>query len=178
MAKKKQEIKEEAAIKTQEMKREDDLKEPLPKILLTEEEMNQFASSLATGIPFKKSFAHPKAPEFVLVFRDKTKKESEIIGRSLDRAFDDKKILNWTEYTHAFNVVSIYYQLESINKIPHVREYPATTFAPFDVMDAVERSPVAQWTSSQLYVAMGFMFQFNQALLEASKEAFSNENFS
>ena len=140
--------------------------------------MEEFAKSLATGVPFSKKFSHPKASNFVLEFRDKTKKEGDLIGRSLDRAMESKKILNWVEYTHAFNMVSMYYQLESINGVKHIRDYPESVYKEFDVLDAMEKSPISQWTSSQVYVAMGFMFQLNQALLEASKEAFGDENFS
>lgn len=173
-----QKIKEEAAVKTRTTPQQDDLEKPLPKIKLSEEEVEAFAKSLATGKPFSKKFSHPKCPDFVLELRDKTKREGDIIGRSLDRAMDSKKILNWVEYTHAFNMVSVYYQLESINGIPHNREYPESVYKEFDVLEAAERSPIAQWTSSQVYVAMGFMFQLNQALLEVSKEAFGDENFS
>jgi len=173
-----QEIKEEAVEKEAVEKQKDDLEKPLPKLKLSEDELNEFALSLATGKPFSKKFSHPKAPDFVLEFRDKTKRESEIIGRSLDRAMESKKILNWVEYTHAFNTVSVYYQLESINGVAHNRNYPNSVYDEFDVLEALEKSPVAQWTSAQLYVAMGFMFQLNQALLEVSKEAFENENFS
>ena len=173
-----QEIKEEAASKIRTTPQQDDLEKPLPKIKLSDDELEAFAQSLASGKPFNKKFSHPKAPNFVLEFRDKTKREGDFIGRSLDRSMESKKILNWVEYTHAFNMVSVYYQLESINRVPHHREYPENVYKEFDVLDALEKSPISQWTSSQVYVAMGFMFQLNQALLEAAKEAFGNENFS
>jgi hypothetical protein len=174
----KQEIKEEALSKSRTSPQQEDIEKPLPKIKFSEEEMEEFALSLATGKPFSKSFSHPKAPNFVLEFRDKTKKEGDLIGRSLDRLMEAKKILNWVEYTHAFNMASVYYQLESVNGIPNVKEYPESIYKEFDVLEAIEKSVISQWTSSQVYIAMGFMFQLNQALLEASKEAFGDENFS
>jgi len=173
-----QEIKEEALAKNDAELQKNNLEKPLPKLKLSDDELDIFAKSLATGKPFSKKFFHPQAVDFVLELRDKTKKEGEIIGRSLDRSMDSKKILNWVEYTHAFNMVSLYYQIESINGITHNREYPESVYKNFDVLDAMERSPIADWTSSQIYIAMGFMFQFNQALLEVSQRAFDDENFS
>ena len=174
MKKNKQEIKEEATSRYEDIQKE----YVLPEIAFTEEDKDQFARSLATGHPFSKDFSSEKYPDFVLTIRDKTKKEGEIIGRSLDRAMEDHRILNWVEYTHIYNSVSLYYQIEAINGIPQHKEYPAGLYDSFDVMSALERSPISEWNSSQTYIAMGWLFQFNNALMEVAREAFENVNFS
>ena len=168
----KQEIKEEAIKNSQQVEQK-----PLPKITLTEMELDEFAKSIATGKPFSRVFDNKKIPNFKLTIRDKTRKESEIITRCLDRETERKKILNWVEYNHTFNTLSLYYQVDAINGVEHVREYPKSVYDDFDALSAMEKSPVSSWNASQLYIAMGYMFQFNAALMEASQSAFDLENF-
>jgi hypothetical protein len=168
---KKQEIKEQH--------QENILEKPLPLLKLSEEERTKFIECVVSGEPFCKEFSFGEGEKkFTLVIRDKTKRENEIISRALDRAMDAKKIINYTEYTHAYNMASLYYQIGSINGVEHVAEYPENIYAPFDLLSEMEKSPIAEWSSAQTYIAFGFMTQLNQAILRTSQEAFETQNFS
>jgi hypothetical protein len=170
----KQKILQEVSVKTQD----GTTSAPLPELELTEEEQDKFSKCLGLGVPYSKEFFHPSASEFKVVLRDKTKKEGEIIGRALDRAMNKGTILNWVEYTHLFNTTSLYYQLDAINGIEHVRHYPESVYDEFNLLAELEKSVISTWTASQLYIVMGFMFQFNKAILKLSAKAFTPENFS
>jgi len=174
MKRDKQEIKKESLDRASDIEKE----YVMPILELTTEEKNIFAKSLATGKPFSKIFVNKKNPDFYITIREKTKKEGEIIGRSLDRAMESHKILNWVEYAHLYNSASLYYQVDSINGIEQHKEYPAGLYDDFDVMGAMERSPINEWNGSQVYIAMGWLFQFNNALMEVAREAFDDINFS
>jgi hypothetical protein len=151
----------------------------LPALKLSDDEKDYFVECIATGKPFQKEFVYGKGQsKFKVVLKDRTKKEGEIIGRALDREMNAGKILNWTEYNHLYNSACLYYQLERINGVEQVREYPTSVYAEFDLLSAIERASMSQWTNAQLYIAMGFVFQFNKAVLEISQEAFSDPNFS
>ena len=150
----------------------------MPELIFSEKDEDEFVECVATGRPFSKTFEFGKTKKFRLRLKDRSKKVSEIIGRSLDIAMEDKKILNWVEYTHMYNSACLYYQTEAINGIEHIRLYPKSVFEPFDLISAMEKSPINDWTSAQLYVGMGFMFQFNQALSKLSQKAFTSQNFS
>jgi hypothetical protein len=172
MNQEKQQIKEEAANHLK-----DQLERPIPVLKLTEKELDEFANSLATGIPFSRVFKNEKIKNFSIKLRDKTKRESDLIVRFLDRCLDSKKISNMVEYNNLFHNLSLYYQTEEINGVKQVREYPANPYDDFDILAALEKSPISNWTASQYYIVLGYMFQLNAAILDAAQKVLDVENF-
>jgi hypothetical protein len=163
----------------EEVQQELDINKPgyqLPKLFVTEEDRNLYAESLATGTPFSHSFEN--GPLRVR-FRDRTKRETDIIGRQTDKAYNDGKILSPAEYSNQFNLGCLYYQLEDVNGIAQIRNYPASVWdmKDFDLFSEIDKSYIGTLTSSVLFTLMGMMTQFNQKLFDLSKEVLSG-NFS
>jgi hypothetical protein len=177
MKKKLQTIKEEVTKKNAE-NIPDSNEFKLQKLEITEKDRDQYLQCTASGDTFKQRFLKQ---EFGLdvVFRDKTKKESDIISRQVDKAYNDGKMMSVQEYTNIFNYGCLYYQLESINDVTQNREYPNNVWdmKDFNLLEQIDKSAIGQFSSSKIYVLMGLMTQFNQKLFDLSREILS-ANFS
>lgn len=148
----------------------------LSRLPVTEEDRNLYTECLANGTPFFHIF--DRAPLNVKL-RDRTKRETDIVGRQTDKAYNDGKILSPAEYANQFNLGCLYYQLEEVNGIIQYREYPKSVWdmKDFDLFEKIDSSYVGKLTSSVLFTLMGMMTQFNQKLFDLSREVLDG-NFS
>jgi hypothetical protein len=163
----------------EEVQQELDVVKPgyqLPRLELTEEDRNLYTESLASGNPFSHVFENGPLR---VKFRDRTKRETDIIGRQTDKAYNDGKIFSPAEYANQFNLGCLYYQLEEVNGILQNKNYPASVWdmKDFDLFSEIDKSYVGSLTSSVLFTLMAMMTQFNQKLFDLSKEVLSG-NFS
>jgi len=153
----------------------------LPKLPITDEDRDEFARCLHSGRPFHTKF--DAAPPFgiSITLRDKTKREGDIISRQMDYAFNEKKILSIDEYSHLYNLGCLYYQLEEMNGVRQNRACPLNQWdmKSFDLLGEIDRSPIGEMTSTQIYIMISMMTQFNEKLFNLAKEVVgSPENFS
>ena len=150
----------------------------LPKLEITDRDRDLYAECLATGNTFKQKFENEKL-KINIELRDKTKRETDIIGRQVDKIYNDGLLYSVQEYVNLFNLGCLYYQLESINGVTQTREYPDSVWdmKDFNLLSAIDKSHIGSLSSSNLYVMMGMMTQFNQKLYDLAKEAF-DVNFS
>ena len=170
MKKKLQTIKEEAIQKKVDVVPDNnDFK--LPRLEVTEKDRDEYLRCTASGDTFSQRFLKEELGVDV-VFRDKTKKESDIISRQVDKAYNDGKMMSIQEYTNIFNYGCLYYQLESINGVPQNRSYPVDVWdmKDFNLLSEIDKSAIGQFSSSKIYVLMGLMTQFNQKLFDLSRE--------
>jgi hypothetical protein len=177
MKKKLQTIKEEAIEKnTSAIPDSNDFK--LTRLEITEKDRDKYLQCTASGATFSQRFLKEEMGVDI-VFRDKTKKESDIISRQVDKAYNDGKMMSVQEYTNIFNYGCLYYQLESINGVIQNRAYPGNVWdmKDFNLLDEIDRSAIGEFSSSKIYVLMGLMTQFNQKLFDLSREILS-ANFS
>jgi hypothetical protein len=163
----------------EEVQQELDVLKPgykLSKLKLTEEDKNLYAESLATGNPFSHKFENGPLN---VVFRDRTKRETDIIGRQTDKAYNEGRIFSPAEYANQFNLGCLYYQLEDVNGIKQNRNYPSSVWdmKDFDLLSEIDKGYLGGLTSSVLFTLMAMMTQFNQKLFDLSKEVLSG-NFS
>lgn len=137
----------------------------LPDLEVTEKDKERFLECVTSGTPFSQSFEH-KSSSLNVVLRDKTKKESEIISRQLDKAYNDGHIYSIAEYTNLFNMGCLYYQLDAINGVKQNRQYPDSIWnmKDFNLMDAIDQSPIGSMSSSVLFLMMAMMSQLNRKL--------------
>jgi hypothetical protein len=177
MKKKLQTIKEEAIQKNVDVVPDNnDFK--LPRLEITEKDRDQYLECTASGATFSQRFLKEELGIDV-VFRDKTKKESDIISRQVDKAYNDGKMMSVQEYTNIFNYACLYYQLEAINGVTQNRSYPIDVWdmKDFNLLSEIDKSAIGQFSSSKIYILMGLMTQFNQKLFDLSREILS-ANFS
>ena len=101
MKKKLQTIKEEAIEKnTSAIPDSNDFK--LTRLEITEKDRDKYLQCTASGATFSQRFLKEEMGVDI-VFRDKTKKESDIISRQVDKAYNDGKMMSVQEYTNIFN---------------------------------------------------------------------------
>jgi len=176
MSKKLQTIKEEAKKTIENTTPEIDFK--LPRLEITEQDKDNYLKCTLSGEPFTQRF-FKKELGVDIVFRDKTKKESDIISRQVDKIYNDGKLFSVQEYTNIFNYGCLYYQLEEINSVKQNRAYPVSVWdmKDFDILSEIDKSPIGGFSSSFIYILMGLMTQFNQKLFDLSREILS-ANFS
>lgn len=145
----------------------------LPKLEITDKDRDLYAKCLATGDTFKQKFENSKL-KINIELRDKTKKETDIIGRQVDKVYNDGLLYSVQEYINLFNLGCLYYQLSSINGVEQTKEYPDSVWnmKDFNLLSVIDKSPIGSLSSSNLYIYMGMMTQFNQKLYDLAKEAF------
>ena len=148
----------------------------LAKLEVTEQDRNLYAECLVNGTPFSYSFVNSPINA---KFRDRTKRETDIIGRQTDRAYNEGKILSPAEYANQFNLGCLYYQLEEINGILQHREYPKSVWdmKDFNLFSEIDQGYIGGLNSSVLFTLMGMMTQFNQKLYDLSKEVLDGNFF-
>lgn len=137
----------------------------LPPLTITDEDKDAYLKCIVNGVPFQRKFESDTLG-MTVVFRDKTKKETDIISRQIDKSYNDGNIYSLVEYTNLFNMGCLYYQLEEINGVKQNREYPesAWNMKDFNLMSSIDRSPIGSMSSSVLFMLMAMMSQFNQQL--------------
>jgi hypothetical protein len=150
----------------------------LPKLETTEKDRDMYAECLATGNVFRQKFENKKL-KLNIEFKDKTKRETDIISRQVDKIYNDGLLYSVQEYINLFNLGCLYYQLASVNGVEQIKEYPASVWEmkDFNLLSVIDKSYVGSLSSSNLYILMGMMTQFNQKLYDLAKEAF-DVNFS
>lgn len=150
----------------------------LPSLKITEEDKDLYAKCLVSGTPYFERFAKEKFG-INIVFRDKTKKEGDIISRQLDSAANKGIILSQAEYTNSYNLGCLYYQMEELNGVVQVREYPKSLYdqSDFNLLQKIDESYLGSVTSAMVYLLMGMMTQFNEKILSLSREVL-DPNFS
>jgi hypothetical protein len=149
----------------------------LPKLEISNDDRDLYAECIATGKVFSQKFENEKL-KIKVEFKDKTKKETDIISRQVDKIYNDGLLYSVQEYINLFNLGCLYYQLSHINGVKQNHEYPANVWdmKDFNLTSVIDASPIGSLPSSTLYILMGMMTQFNQKLYDLAKEAF-NPNF-
>lgn len=144
----------------------------LPRLPVTDADRDAYLKCVVNGEAFRHEFKNEKLGVNI-VLRDKTKRETDIISRAMDKLYNDGKILSVVEYTNTFNVACLYYQLEEFNGVVQNRAYPASVWdmKDFDLLAEIDKSPIGNVSSSVLFVLMAMMSQFNQKLYRLAMEA-------
>lgn len=144
----------------------------LPPLKITDADKETYLKCVVNGQPFSHTFDNEKLG-LKIVIRDKTKKETDIISRQIDKSYSDGNIYSLVEYTNLFNMGCLYYQLEEVNGVTQNREYPesAWNMKDFNLMEAIDKSPIGSMSSSVLFMLMALMSQFNQKLYGLAMEA-------
>jgi hypothetical protein len=150
----------------------------LPRLEITDKDRDIYAECLSTGNVYRQKFENEKL-KIKIEIKDKTKKETDIISRQVDKIYNDGLLYSVQEYINLFNLGCLYYQLSSINGVEQIKEYPSSVWdmKDFNLLEVIDRSPIGSLPSSTLYILMGMMTQFNQKLYDLAKEAF-DPNFS
>ena len=142
----------------------------LPRLLISEEDKDLYIQCLATGKPFYQEMKNEEY-KLDLIFRDKTKKEGDIVSRQIDMLMQSGQILSAAEANSLFNLGCLYYQLQSINGVPQIREYPESVWnmKDFSLPAVIEKSFLGQASSTYIFVVVCMMSQFNNKLLDLSR---------
>ena len=84
------------------------------------------------------------------------------------------QLLSALECNTLFNLGCLYYQLEEINGIKQVREYPESVWdmKDFNLAMSIEKSPIGTGSSSYTYILVCLLAQFNGKLLDLSRRIF------
>ena len=145
----------------------------LPKLEITDEDKTKFAECLATGKTFSSRITNPNQ-NIDVTFRDKTKREGDIVTKQIDALLKTGKISNAFECSTLYNLGCLYYQLEEINGVRQERVYPksAWSLGDFDLFAEVDASPIGAGSSTYTYILSGLLSQFNTKLLDLSSRVF------
>ena len=143
----------------------------LPKLEITDDDKERYLQCVVNGTPFMQEFEDQKL-KLKVVLRDKTKKETDIISRQLDKTYNEGNIYSAVEYTNLFNVACLYYQLEEFNGVKQNRDYPVSVWdmKKFNLMESIDKGPLGSISSSALFVLMAMMSQFNHKLYALAME--------
>jgi len=151
----------------------------LPIIDVTEDDRERFAECLSRKIPFSEKFSMMKG-KLAATFRTKTKRETDLLHRQIDKDFADGLILSEGKYVSLLNNYNLMFQMVNMQGTP----MPLLTPPPgvpvdkdWSLQKFLPAHPIEGLPDILMYLLIGALTQFDQKVKTLSNEALSGNFF-